>query len=338
MTISSSMQRKGNPRKNGRFVVLRFPYCYKCFSKDNEEAFEHELSILTETQNIPGVCHVVKSGIAQDGETEYFCIQMNLYKTKWESIFIEGTEGDFCFRRVQEIAQSLLTPLAGLEELCIIHNDIAPSNIVIDLEGNFTLIDFGSAKHLSEAGRSEVQEGHAGYTAPEKWSSGITSIQSDIYSFGKIIDDLVQKGQSLNISYPVEFIRVVEKCTAIQPEDRYGSFKELAETIACISESKVESIASDIDASPRIVEIDSTPSKNNNGVQETKVPVQIYSPRSLSAIIKGIVLIIASSLLAGSIYMAVRPYSDSPEEQDALYHPSIVKDFKIIMSDINHNK
>lgn len=339
LTITSGMQRKGNPRKNGRFVVLRFPYCYKCFSKTNEEAFKHEFSILAEAQSISGVCRAIKSGIAKDGETEYLCIQMNLYKAKWESIFIEGTEKDFCFQRVKEMAQSLLTPLIGLEGLSIIHNDIAPSNIAIDPEGKFTLIDFGSAKHLSETGYSESQEGHEGYTAPEKWNYGITSIQSDIYSFGKVIEDLVIKGRTLNVSYPTEFTRVVEKCTEILPEDRYDSFKELADAIDRISENKVDSPAPELDASQEIVKTSTTtPSVKSNVTQESKAPVQKHSLKTLSSIIKGLILIVASLLLVGSIYMAVRPYSDSPDEQDALNHPSIVKDYKIILSDINHNK
>jgi formylglycine-generating enzyme required for sulfatase activity/tRNA A-37 threonylcarbamoyl transferase component Bud32 len=77
----------------------------------------------------------------------------------------------------------------------ILHRDIKPANILITESGESMLSDFGIAK-LFEADQSTVLTGSGvaigtpEYMAPEQWT-GVTSPQSDLYSLGIVLYELV---------------------------------------------------------------------------------------------------------------------------------------------------
>jgi serine/threonine protein kinase len=90
-----------------------------------------------------------------------------------------------------KVAQELALALALLYlheewEQCVVHRDIKSSNIMLDSDFNAKLGDFGLARlvdHL-KGSQTTVLAGTMCYMAPECVTTGKTSKESDIYSFG----------------------------------------------------------------------------------------------------------------------------------------------------------
>lgn len=83
----------------------------------------------------------------------------------------------------------LLDATKHIHERKVLHNDIKPENIFMFLDGNIKLIDFGIATHFNE--EADKVNVSILYTAPEVLRSGYYSIQSDIYSTGVLLFELL---------------------------------------------------------------------------------------------------------------------------------------------------
>ena len=109
----------------------------------------------------------------------------------------------------------------------ISHGDLTPANVLVDNQQNFYLIDFGLSDITNTLSQEQILQIFAReFAAPEKFSKSkkCFSYQSDIYSFGKIIEWLFnQYNRSLQDEQSV-FLR--ERILAENPEVR-PSWKEV---------------------------------------------------------------------------------------------------------------
>ncbi|KDO36791.1 hypothetical protein CISIN_1g038118mg, partial [Citrus sinensis] len=92
---------------------------------------------------------------------------------------------EFRFKIAQDLASGLLYLQEGWEQ-CVVHRDIKSSNIMLDLNFNAKIGDFGLARLVEHAKGSQttVLAGTMGYMAPECATTGRASKESDVYSFG----------------------------------------------------------------------------------------------------------------------------------------------------------
>ena len=74
----------------------------------------------------------------------------------------------------------------------VIFRDMKPSNVMVDLQGQVKLIDFGIARTF-KAGKSRdtITMGSENYAAPEQWGKAQTDARADIYGLGATLYHLL---------------------------------------------------------------------------------------------------------------------------------------------------
>lgn len=82
---------------------------------------------------------------------------------------------------------------ANGEALGIVHRDISPQNIMISMDGDVKITDFGMAKAMNVMldGEGDIVMGKVRYMSPEQASGGRTDRRSDIFSAGVVLSELL---------------------------------------------------------------------------------------------------------------------------------------------------
>lgn len=110
----------------------------------------------------------------------------------------------------------------------IVHRDIKPSNLMITEHDHVILLDFNAAKHFSETSTSDtILLGTQGYAAPEQYGFGSSSPKTDIYAIGILFQELT----AFLPKVPSPLSMVMEKCTKMDPSERYHTVDELKQEI-----------------------------------------------------------------------------------------------------------
>ena len=117
--------------------------------------------------------------------------------------------------------------LSALHNRGIIHRDVKPENVIIEKSGRVVLIDFNVSRIESTANKDTVVMGTVGYAAPEQLGLAQTDARTDIYAIG-VLYNVMLTGQhpSVNIASG-KAGRIVRKCTAVNPNERYHTATEL---------------------------------------------------------------------------------------------------------------
>lgn len=157
---------------------------------------------------------------------------------------------------VTKLVEQVADALAVAHRQGVIHGDIKPTNILLDEEGNAYLTDFGITKHHPDNdGFRETDEDHSTlYLSPEQLLNEPTSPQTDIYSLGLIIYELLvgehpfqEKSSAALVvkqlqeplpslsesvaNLPAEVDAVIQTATAKKPGDRFPDALSLADAL-----------------------------------------------------------------------------------------------------------
>ena len=163
-----------------------------------------------------------------------------------------------------QIMKQLTSAIAHAHENGIIHRDIKPQNILVDVEGNVKITDFGIATTLNATSYTQTNSvmGTVHYLSPEQARGGIATKKSDIYSLGIVLYELLTgelpfSGESavsialkhlqtetpsiraVDASIPQTLENIVLKATAKDPNHRYQSMDEMEKDLqTCLSASR----------------------------------------------------------------------------------------------------
>ncbi|MBD1365885.1 serine/threonine protein kinase [Mucilaginibacter sp. ZT4R22] len=139
----------------------------------------------------PNVVKILNSGITESGSLPFI-----------EMEFIEGpdlaellTEKDtpvFAIPEAIKVAYQLANALSHCHKVSVKHGDIKSNNVKFNINtGNYVLLDFGLAIMSDEQRRSSLRNaGAVEFMAPEQ-SEGNLLPQSDVYSYGIIMYELL---------------------------------------------------------------------------------------------------------------------------------------------------
>jgi tetratricopeptide (TPR) repeat protein len=164
--------------------------------------------------------------------------------------------------RVVEIATQIADGLAVAHAAGILHRDLKPQNVMLTEDGRAKIVDFGLGKTMKPALGDEdlttvgltgtmAVVGTAGYMAPEQVAAQAIDFRADQFAFGVMLYEMISGRRAFKRQTPVqtmaaivdtepeplaelcpdaplELVRIVERCLAKDPANRYGSTHDLA--------------------------------------------------------------------------------------------------------------
>ena len=231
--------------------------------------------ILAEAKTISKLNHpniVTIYDIARDGDANFIVMEWvdgNPLNT------VIPSQG-MALNKVLDYAKQMVAALACAHQQQIIHHDIKPQNIMLDVNGRIKILDFGIAaliEPLAEQEPSDEQAkpqqqsltpalaivGSPQYMSPEKIQGLASDTRSDLFSLGIVLYEMltgVKPFLGLNIKQitqaishgkytplaelkpqlPPELIAVVDKLLQKAPAERYQTAKALGQDIDAIAE------------------------------------------------------------------------------------------------------
>jgi len=232
----------------GRTVALKVIHPALAARPDMIERFKREILLASRITHK----NVVRiHDLGEVGELKF--ISMN---------FIEGTDlktiitrdGPLGLERALPIMRQVAEALQAAHEAGVVHRDLKPQNVLIDVEGNAYVADFGISRSV-EGGHTMTETGSVlgtlAYMSPEQARGETADHRSDIYSFGLILyeiftgdvpfaravtplSQLMKRVQedvpsiaTTRSELPPWVVRIVSRALARDLADRYQSFDEI---------------------------------------------------------------------------------------------------------------
>ncbi len=186
--------------------------------------------------------------------------------------FIDGSslaalltsEGRMPLTRAVDVVEAICAGLSAAHAVGVVHRDLKPDNVLIAKDDRVVITDFGIARAASEeAGAAVRTMGHPigtpAYMAPEQVEgSANVDARTDIYALGAMLYELVTgerawDGESVyavavkrltkpppnprekRTELPDAAARLIMRCMARKPDDRYSTIAEVASELAALT-------------------------------------------------------------------------------------------------------
>jgi transitional endoplasmic reticulum ATPase len=233
---------------------------------EGKEVYEIQLCKELNSDDYANVVRYVDNGEVKKGNVVYHYLVTEFYRgiTLYDAV---RNEGRFDLEDAVQITLCVLSGLSFIHSRALIHNDIRPSNIMLqELDDGMlmpTIIDLGHISYMVKGRPTFADEDLMPYfRAPETFRS-VYTVKSDIFSTGallyflmfgkspwedmdlrllngdkKKIADAVKKSRKQDLILETDEVKlpdymkaILMKAMAKNPEDRFGSAAEFAQDL-----------------------------------------------------------------------------------------------------------
>jgi serine/threonine protein kinase/Flp pilus assembly protein TadD len=245
---------KAHDTKLDRTVALKFLSSPVSFSQENKTRFLNEARAAA-ALNHPHILSIYD--IDEQDNTMFLVMEYINGKTLKSHISnLKSVEG-ISLTKSLDLAEAIARGLKAAHDKNIIHRDIKPENIMLSVDGNVKIMDFGLAKLKggSQLTRTGTSLGTLAYMSPEQAQGSQADHRTDIWSFGILLYELLTgevpfKGEhdaallylivnespivpsSLDRKIPQFVDAFVMKLMEKDPDRRYQSMDEIIAEIA----------------------------------------------------------------------------------------------------------
>jgi len=270
-----------------------------------QKRFENEIRASSELVN-PHITQVYDYG--EENGSQYLVTE-----------FVDGkdlkryelTESPIPLTKIVDLMSQILIGVEAAHAQHIIHRDLKPQNILISNDGEAKITDFGIARAQSSYGMTQTNTaiGSVHYMAPEQVRGETASVQSDIYSLGIMLFELLtgdvpytgETSVAVAVKHTTESMpsvreqdpripqaleNVVLKATAKHPSDRYASAAEMAEDLSTVlspqrvNEAKwVDSRAEDDATVTKVLDLSGSDQNGRATQMTTTIATQVIPDR-----------------------------------------------------------
>ncbi len=257
------------------------------------------------------------------------------------------------------VALQIADALQAAHENGVIHRDIKPQNVLVTRTGDVKVTDFGIARAASSPlTQTSAVLGTAGYMSPEQAMGQPVGPQSDLYSLGVVLYEMLagelpydaespislalkhvneppRSPREANPSVPETLDAITLKLLAKNPEDRYASAAELADDLERVR-SGLNPTAMDAERTTAAMTtpLASSPTTSGERTAKTAVRSPVTPPprapgsegrrggysRALAALLFGLVLLAGG---AWALTSFLSPQDDSGSEAENKYETPV---------------
>ena len=111
---------------------------------------------------------------------------------------IFDAQGPLPFEQIYSITRELAWALKYAHSEGYVHSDVKPGNIMLDDKGHVMLSDFGIARMTDSSTMTMIGAGTPAYMAPEQIRGEAPTIQTDIYSLGIVLYEMLTGERPFN--------------------------------------------------------------------------------------------------------------------------------------------
>lgn len=192
--------------------------------QESTARFIREAQILSHLQH-PGIVAVLDFGEEQDGHSMVLEYVHGYDLGRWLK-YLQLESRTMHWEEAVFVALRVLEALSYAHDFCrsdgtraaVLHRDITPGNVLLDLEGRARLLDFGIARmaenddglYKTETG---VLKGKVAFLAPELFASSPPSPKSDLYSVAVLLYQMLAGSNPFTAENDTKMMwRVIMEC------------------------------------------------------------------------------------------------------------------------------